>query len=99
MNNSAKILAGTLAAAGLVTYLLATNKNKKKVNKIKKDLTNEVQSFVATAEDKVSLVKSDAKDKIAEQVFDFAVSNRKMIGNLAGYVLPYLLKGYVKKKF
>lgn len=96
MKKSDKIVVGMLASAAVAALVFVANR--KKTKKVKDQLVNGVQNFVENADDQISTVKVNAKEKIADQVFNFAVNNRKMIGKVTSFVLPYVLKNYVKKK-
>ena len=96
MKNSDKVLAGMAISAAVAAIVFVANKKKSK--KVKKHFVHDVQDFVDHTEDQISTIKGNAKEKIVSKVFDFAVSNRKMIGKVTSFLLPYVLKNYVKKK-
>ncbi len=94
MNHSGKILGGVLAAAGIITYILCTEKGKN----LKKTVKENTKKLTDTAEKKYRETRENVRENVADKVFEFAVNHRQTIGNAASIVLPYLLKNMVKKK-
>lgn len=95
MKNSDKMLAGLLVSAILTGGIIIGLKKK---SAKKRNIKSKTKDLLLNAEDHLADVKKKAKGKAAESVFNIAVSNRKMIGKLVSFILPYVLKGYIKKK-
>ncbi|WP_434979818.1 hypothetical protein [Daejeonia sp. YH14] len=99
MSNKGKIIGGVLAGAGIVTYLLCTKNGKKLVNDVSSEFPDRFRNTKETAEAKFEENREKLKENLANKVFDFAVNNRQSLASITSLILPYALKGFVKKKF
>lgn len=94
MNNSEKIIGGVLAVAGVTAFLLYTKQGKK----ITKNISAELDKMIENAGENIQEKRVDFRNSAADKVFDFAVNNKQTIANIAGAVMPYILRNFVKKK-
>lgn len=99
MSNKGKVIGAMLAGAGVITFLLCTKSGKKLVKEISAELENRFQNTKETVEAKFEENHEKIRENLADKVFEFALNNRQSLASITSLILPYALKGFVKKKF
>lgn len=96
MKNKDGLIVGALVGVAVAVYFIA--KRKGKGTQWKDDLSEKVNQFSENVKTEFNEKRTEVKLNIADKVFDFAVENRQSIAQVASYVMPYVLKNFVKKK-
>lgn len=95
MKNKDGLIVGALVGVAVAAYFIA--KKKGKGTRWKNDISEKVNQFSENVKTEFSEKHTEVKQNIADKVFDFAVENRQSIAQAASYVMPYILKNFVKK--
>lgn len=96
MKNKDGVLVGLVVGVAVAAYFIAKKKGKRPCGKNK--VAKKFNQFSDEVRTEFRDARSQVKETVADKVFDFAVANRQSIAQVAGYVMPYILKNFVKKK-